>query len=247
MDSCASSADSGSDRDVGESSPSPATLFFIRGGIQSSITRMHYERMRHIATVMERPTKPSSLNSPTGGSPTPPSFDGPIEDESLSEGFEDGDLRMTVFDTGYYDLPWTIDDTFSFSGSKSVKNPLTERGEYSTLTLSVNARTEGHLSFQLNHNVFMPWALLQIKLDGELLLGYPGHEGESKWEEVNIPVKQGHHDLTSEVKSMDLPTSPNPRGTRTFPMRYYLHLVVNPLHRQITKLSMTQGYQLMLS
>mmetsp|Transcript_29565 Transcript_29565/g.53630 ORF Transcript_29565/g.53630 Transcript_29565/m.53630 type:complete len:148 (-) Transcript_29565:1542-1985(-) len=114
VDSCASSADS--DRYVGESSPSPSTLFFIERGIQSSITRMHYERMRHSATVMERPTKPSSPNSPTGGSPTPPSFDGPIEDESFSEGFEDGDLRMTVFDTDYYDLPWTIDDTFSFTG-----------------------------------------------------------------------------------------------------------------------------------
>ena len=151
-----------------------------------------------------------SAPPPVPPPPVPPP--GPASSNSAlskPEGFEDGSLG--VFTTE--GKPWTITDEFSASGSKSIKNSNTSRGESSKLVLSMDVPSDGTIFYELRHDVFVPWHELEIRVDGTVVGRFAGHDGEPTWETQKFTVKQGTHEIVWDVftKDMQMPPVP-PRG-----------------------------------
>jgi len=142
--------------------------------------------------------------------PTPSSSNSAL---NFFEDFEVGDISSTQFTTS--DLPWTIDDEFASTGAKSIKNALTKRGQSSKLILAMDYPTDGLLLFDLRHDVFMPWAKMDVTRDGVKHLFFQGHEGPAKWEQHKIPVTQGFNEIVWDVSTIDAPIPPNPQGAST--------------------------------
>lgn len=147
---------------------------------------------------------PEETAVPTPASPATP-FSG--------EDFEVGDLSETMFTTD--GLPWVITDEVSVSGSKSVKNSITTRGQSSRLKLSMNFPSNGVLAYELRHDVFMPWAILQVERDGEIVEGFPGHSGDVKWSTETVRVTKGQHEIVWDVLTKDMAMPPTKRGSGT--------------------------------
>ena len=154
------------------------------------------------------PTSPVPVPEPA----KPPS---PSNSKPFSEDFEGGDLSKSEFTTE--GLPWKIDDEFTANSSKfSVKNSVTKRGESSKLKLRMNFPTDGLLVYELRHDVFMPFASLQVSVDGKTVGAKSNHAGDAKWETEKVTVKQGENEIMWNVLTNDFPLPPDGnRGTGT--------------------------------
>jgi len=158
---------------------------------------------------------PSACGGPAPVEPTPGP---PIPSSSNSatnffEDFEGGDLSLTKFETR--GIPWRIDEEFVFNGAKSVKNSVTKPGQSSKLILAMDFPADGLLIYELRHDVFMPWAKLEVKLDEMVDKGFQGHTDAAKWETQKISVTKGLHEIVWDVNTMNVALPPNQRGSST--------------------------------
>ena len=168
------------------------------------------------------PDTPSPTNKPTNGptneptnEPEPPADNpAPVPSGPLFEDMEVSEVSSTKFTTSS-DKPWTISDEYAVSGSKSIKNALTSRGESSKLTLSMDYPTRGVVFYELRHGVYMPWAQIQVYRDQELVVGFQGHTGDATWSTEHISVTEGTHDIVWDVNTFDMALPPGTRGSGT--------------------------------
>ncbi|KAL7554057.1 hypothetical protein ACHAWF_017421 [Thalassiosira exigua] len=137
-----------------------------------------------------------------------------IDATSFAEDFEGGDLSSTQFTTSA-SLPWVIDNAVAYKGQKSVRNSLTSRGESSQLALTMDFPSDGEVLYQLRTDVYMPWALFEVKVDQRVVSAVAGHDGEPKWTTTKVPVSKGVHEVAWVVstKDMDMPSEQRGSGT----------------------------------
>ena len=152
--------------------------------------------------VCAAPGATATSNTPA---PTPPISSA----ESFSEDFEGGDLGVFTTST---DLPWKISDEF---GRTSVKNSVTKKGQSSKLTLALDFPHSGILTYELRHDVYMPWATLQVTRDGEVIEAFQGHLGEPEFETHKVIVSEGVHVIAWDVSTPEISVPPDSRGTGT--------------------------------
>ena len=157
---------------------------------------------------------PSPTNKPSTSDPGHIGNDVTVSSESLWEHMEVVDLSMTKFTTTA-SKPWQLTNDYAVSGSNSVNNSLTTRGESSKLTLSLNCLTPGVLLYELRHDVFAPWAALQVLRDDETIAAFFGHSDDPVWNTENIFLTNGIHSIVWDVSTQDSEIPPGQRGTGT--------------------------------
>ena len=101
------------------------------------------------------------------------------------------------------DFAWVIDDTVAYSGSKSMRNVIPPSGNHSELSLTIETNTGGVLTYQIRHDVFMPWNVAYVKNNGEYVENFQGHTGDVKWELHEVIVEKGFNKITWSVWSSD--------------------------------------------
>jgi len=156
--------------------------------------------------------------TPTDGPSAPPTASPaseavPSEDVGeFAESFESGDIASSVFSTSDV-LPWTVDAQIKSDGEFSATNSPTERGQSSKMTMVREFPSQGVLHFDLRSDVFMPWAMFLVRIDGDMKESVTGHAGEVQWGGRTVDVPSGQHTIEFEVKTIDSPMPPNPRGS----------------------------------
>jgi len=131
----------------------------------------------------------------------------------LPEGFEGGDLGATKFSTR--GLPWTYDDENVFNGVVAIKSSVPSKSQSSELVLNMDFQSKGVLMYELFRDVYMPWANLEVRVDGNTYVRYSGHQGEAKWETQRIDVTEGTHEIVWDVNTLPVQSPPGLRGTST--------------------------------
>lgn len=128
------------------------------------------------------------------------------------ESFESGDIASSLFATSGA-LPWTIDAEIKSDGEFSVTNSLTQRGQSSKMTMVREFPKPGVLHFQLRSDVYMPWAMFLVSIDGDMKTSVAGHAGEAAFVAKTVDVPSGQHTIDFEVKTIDSLLPPNPKGS----------------------------------
>ncbi|EJK68496.1 hypothetical protein THAOC_10313 [Thalassiosira oceanica] len=156
--------------------------------------------------------------TPTDGPSAPPTASPaseavPSEDVGeFAESFESGDIASSVFSTSDV-LPWTVDAQIKSDGEFSATNSPTERGQSSKMTMVREFPSQGVLHFDLRSDVFMPWAMFLVSIDGDMKMSVSGNTDEVKWGGKTVNVPSGQHTIEFEVKTIDSLIPPNPRGS----------------------------------
>jgi len=90
---------------------------------------------------------------------------------------------------------WVADDTIAMSGALSMRNTIPPGGQTCTLSLTLNSETGGLITYGIRHDIFMPWSVLRIEDNGEIVETVAGHSGEPKWSVQSVTLDPGEHEV----------------------------------------------------
>lgn len=153
----------------------------------------------------------SATVPPTPAVPPPAPTPATTNSGGFYEGFEGLDLSLTQFTTDE-NRPWLFDDEHASSGELSLASFAVGQGQSSQLSLKTDFTEEGVLTYEVRHDVFMPWTKFEVKVDGEVIDRINGHAGPARWETMKLSLSAGPHDIVWDVSSPETPPPPNKRG-----------------------------------
>lgn len=116
----------------------------------------------------------------------------PLEDD-----FEGGGTIPWIFG----DPPeWNVDNSESFSGTKSVANIRnTAEGAASTLELKVNVANGGNIACQAKIDTAMPFEMFVVNVNSEKRASY--YKWEGKWRQLTWELERGENVIEFRVEN----------------------------------------------